>query len=373
MNTIDNYPVIAGLGFSVPDEVWGNDRLEKLVDTTDEWIRTRTGIVTRHIAGKKDTVATIASEAAKKALDSASLNPSDIDVIIVATMTPEMPFPATACFVQDIIGAENAAAFDISAACTGFIYALSVGTSMISTGSAENVLIIGAETLSRVVDWKDRNTCVLFGDGAGAAVLSRDGEGGKEGRSQKSEARSQKSEARSQKSEARSQKSDCRGLIHQTHKLKGRIVDTVIHSNGSKAKLLYMPGGGSRYPASETTLRKRMHYLKMTGKGLYKVATTSMADGVKEVLEKNGLGINDMDLLITHQANLRIILSTAKKLDISPEKAYVNINKYGNTSAATIPIALTEAVEEGRIQKGNTVVLAGFGSGMTWGASLLRF
>ncbi len=352
MNTINNYPAITGLGFSVPDEVWGNDRLEELVDTTDEWIRTRTGIVTRHIAGKKDTTATLASEAAEKALDNAGLNPSDIDVIIVATMTPEMPFPATACFVQDIIGAENAAAFDISAACTGFIYALSVGTSMISAGSAENVLIIGAETLSRVIDWEDRNTCVLFGDGAGAAVLSRDGDGGKEPPLIPSDGGERRSQG---------------GLS------PAKVVDTIIHSNGSKAKLLYMPGGGSRYPASETTLRKRMHYLRMTGKGLYREATTSMADGIKKILEKNDIEINNMDLLITHQANLRIILSTAKKLDISPEKAYVNINKYGNTSAATIPIALTEAIEEGRIQNGNTVVLAGFGSGMTWGASLLRF
>jgi len=326
----NNCPTITSLGFSVPQNVWDNYRLEELVDTTDDWIRSRTGIVTRHIAGNGDTVATLASEASRTALRNAGIDPLDIDVIIVATMTPEMPFPATACFVQDMIGAKNAAAFDISAACTGFIYGLSIGSSMIASGSVENMLIIGSETLSRIIDWSDRNTCVLFGDGAGAAVLSRGGDG-------------------------------------------GRVIDTIIRSDGSNTSLLFMPGGGSRYPASEETLQKRMHFLKMTGKGLYKEATNSMADGVVEVLKKNDLAVRDMDLLITHQANLRIILSTAKKLDISPEKAYVNIGKYGNTSAATIPIALTEALEEGRISTGDTVVLVGFGSGMTWGASLVRF
>jgi len=324
------YPTITGLGFAVPEEIWDNSRFERLVDTTDEWIRTRTGIVTRHIAGKKETTASLASEASMVALQNAGLDAIDMDVIIVATTTPEMMFPATACFVQDSIGAHNAAAFDISAACTGFIYALSIGSSMIYSGAAEHILIIGAETLSRVVDWTDRNTCVLFGDGAGAAVLSLGGTG-------------------------------------------GEVIDTIIYSDGSNKKLLYMPGGGSLYPASEKTVREHMHFLKMTGKGLYKEATTSMTDAVLAVLKKNGIGIEDMDLLVAHQANKRIILSTAKKLDISPEKAYVNIDKYGNTSSATIPIALTEARDEGRIQNGDTVVLVGFGSGMTWGASLLRY
>ncbi|MFC1693525.1 beta-ketoacyl-ACP synthase III [Candidatus Latescibacterota bacterium] len=325
-----NIPVIKGLGFNVPEEIWDNRRLEQLVDTSDEWIRSRTGIHTRHIAGKNDTTATLASDASRAALADAGLDPLDVDAIIVATMTPEMLFPATACFVQDFIGAKNASAFDISAACTGFIYSLSLASSMISSGSAENVIVIGAETLSRIVDWTDRNTCVLFGDGAGAAVVSLNGEG-------------------------------------------AQVIDTILGSDGSNTNLLYMPGGGSRHPASETTVRKRMHFLKMTGKGLYKEATTSMANCTIRVLEKNGLDVNDMDLLIPHQANLRIILSTAKKLEISPEKAYVNIQKYGNTSAATIPIALTEARDEGRINKGDIVVLVGFGSGMTWGASLLRF
>ncbi len=330
MESRNNHPVIRGLGFSVPETVWDNHKIEQLVDTTDEWIQSRTGIVTRRIAGEQDTVATLAASAARSALDKAGLKPTDIDLIIVATMTPEMPFPSTACFVQDMIGAVNAGALDISAACTGFIYGLALGSSMIQSGSVENVLVIGAETLSRIVDWTDRNTCVLFGDGAGAAVLSKDGPG-------------------------------------------GRIIDTILRADGSRTDLLFMPGGGSRHPASEETVRNRMHYLKMTGKGLYKEATTSMADGVKEVLDKNGLTVADMDILITHQANLRIILSTAKKLDISPEKAYVNIDRYGNTSAATIPIAMTEAYEEGRINEGDTVVLVGFGSGMTWGASIVRY
>jgi len=324
------YPTIAGLGFSLPADVWDNHKLEELVDTSDEWIRTRTGVETRCIAGDGETVTTLASDAARAALKNAGIEPVEVDLIIVASMTPEMPFPATACFVQDMIGAVNAAAFDISAACTGFIYAVSVASSMISCGTADTVLVIGAETLSRIVDWTDRNTCVLFGDGAGAAVITRGGSG-------------------------------------------GRIIDTIIGSDGSKTDLLYMPGGGSRHPASVDSLENRMHFLKMTGKGLYKEATTNMAESVKAVLGKNGLSVDDMDVLIAHQANIRIIRSTAKKLGIDPEKAYVNIQKYGNTSAATIPIALAEALQEGRIREGYTVVLVGFGSGMTWGASLLRY
>jgi len=327
---MSDYPVIRSVAFHVPDDVWPNSKLEKLVDTTDEWIQSRTGIVKRHIAPKDESTATLGAEAARKALKRAGMDATEIDVIIVATMTPEMPFPATACFIQDSIGAVNAGAFDIAAACTGFIYALSIGSAMIKAGSAQNVLVIGAETLSRVVDWTDRNTCVLFGDGAGACVLSREGDG-------------------------------------------GRVIDTIIRTDGSRTGLLYMPGGGSRNPASEETLRDRMHFMKMTGKGLYREATTWMADGVREVLDKNGLAVADIDMLIAHQANLRIILSTAKKLGLPSEKAYVNIDRYGNTSAATIPIALSEALDEGKISKGDCVVLVGFGSGMTWGASLLRF
>ncbi len=326
----NTYPIISGLGFYVPEEVWDNHRLEKIVDTSDEWIQTRTGIVTRHIAGKKETTATLGAEAARRALAHAGIDSQDIDVIIVATMSPDMLFPATACLVQDMIGAKNAAGFDISAACTGFIYGVAVASSMVVSRMAENVLVIGAETLSRIIDWTDRNSCVLFGDGAGAAVISKDGEG-------------------------------------------GRIVDTIIHSDGSRANLLFMPGGGSKHPASEKTLRERMHFLKMTGKGLYKEATSTMANAVREVLDKNDLTIDEMDLLIPHQANKRIIVSTAKKLEISPEKAYVNIDKYGNTSSATIPIAMTEALEEGRIGPNTNIVLTAFGSGMTWGSALLRY
>ena len=327
---MNDYPLITGFGFSVPDQVWDNHRLEKIVDTSDEWIQSRTGIVTRYIAGKKETTATLASKAARTALDNAGIDVLDIDIIIVATMSPEMVFPSTACFVQDLIGAKNAAAFDISAACTGYIYSLSIASSMIKSGMAENILVIGAEKLSSIVDWTDRNTCVLFGDGAGASVISKSGEGCK-------------------------------------------IIDNVIHSDGSSTNLLYMPGGGSKHPTSEETIRKRMHFIKMTGKGLYKEATTSMTSAVIQILKKNGLRIADMDLLVPHQANKRIIVSTAKKLDISLKKAYVNIQKYGNTSAASIPIALTDARNEGRIKSGDIVVLVGFGSGMTWGASLVRY
>ena len=323
-------PTITGLGFFVPAQVWDNSRLEQMVETTDEWIRSRTGIVTRRIAAEHETTASLASEAAMAALKDSGVLPVDIDVIIVATMTPEMGFPATACFVQETIGATRAAAFDISAACTGFVYGLAIASSMIASGLARHVLVIGAETLSRVMDWTDRNSCVLFGDGAGAAVVSAGGKG-------------------------------------------GRIIDNVIHADGSNTDLLFMPGGGSRFPASEQTVRERMHYLKMTGKGLYKEATTSMSDVVLEILKKNGLGVEDIDLLVPHQANLRIILSTAKKLDMPPEKAYVNIDRYGNTSAATIPIAMAEAKAEGLLKENSTVVLVAFGSGMTWGSTLLRY
>lgn len=326
----NHHPVITGTGFAVPEQVWDNHKLEQLVDTSDEWIQSRTGIVTRRIASDGETTATLGAAAAKAALADAGIEPGDVDAIIVATMSPEMPFPATACFVQELIGARKCAAFDISAACTGFIYGLGIAQSMITAGLAQHVLLIGAEVLSRIIDWTDRNSCVLFGDGAGAAVISRGGRG-------------------------------------------GRIVDTIMFADGSATDLLYMPGGGSKNPASEETVRERMHFLKMTGKGLYKEATTSMAGAVEQILAKNGMSTDDMDLLIPHQANLRIILSTAKKLDIKPEKAYVNIQRYGNTSGATIPIAMTEARAEGRINSPMNVVLTAFGSGMTWGATLLRY
>ena len=324
------FPTITGLGFYVPDQIWDNHYLETLVDTTDEWILSRTGISTRHIAAEGESTATLGAEAARRAMKAAGIDPLDIDLVIVATMSPEMMFPATACFVQDLIGARNAGAFDVSAACTGFVYSLSIASAMITAGTAENILVIGAETLSRVVDWTDRNTCVLFGDGAGAAVLSKRGKG-------------------------------------------GRVMDTILHADGARTDLLFMPAGGARQPATEQTVRDRLHYLKMTGKGLYKEATTSMAESVVEVLERNNMTVDDMHLLVPHQANLRIIQSTAKRLGIEPEKAYVNIDKYGNTSAATIPIALTEALADGSISDGDTVVIVGFGSGMTWGASLLRY
>ena len=327
---MENKSVITGLGYSVPNQVWDNHRLEALVDTSDDWIRSRTGIVTRCIAEDHESTATLGAEAARQALEKAGVGPEDIDVIIVATMSPEMPFPATACFVQDIIGAHKAAAFDVSAACSGFVYGLSVASALTASGAAGHVLVIGSETLSRIVDWEDRNTCVLFGDGAGAAVVSAEGSG-------------------------------------------GRIIDTMIKSDGRNADLLYMPAGGSRNPASEETVRNCMHYLKMTGKGLYREATTSMAQAVRDIIERNGSDVHDIDLLIPHQANIRIIRKTAKLLDLPIEKAYVNIDRYGNTSAATIPIAMAEAHEQGLLEPGMNVVLVAFGSGMTWGSSLIRY
>lgn len=322
--------MITGMGMAVPEKVLTNFDLEKMVDTTDEWIRTRTGMSERHIADENTATSDLCTEAAKKALKQAGLSAKEIDAIIVATVTPDTIFPATACYVQKNLKATHAAAFDISAACSGFLYGLTVGDSLIRSGMFKNILVIGAETLSKITDWTDRATCVLFGDGAGAAVL---------------------------------QPSDgTRG-----------IVKTFISSDGRLTDLLILPAGGSRQPASHETVDQRLHYIKMEGQEVFKYAVKAMGDAAVKVLEEAGVDSKDLKMLIPHQANHRIIQATARRIKLPMDQVYVNIHKYGNTSAASIPIALTEAIEEGKLQQGDYCLMVSFGGGFTTGAVLLKY
>ncbi len=321
---------IAGSGFYVPKKVLTNFDLEKMVDTTDEWIRTRTGIRERRIADDNEATSDLAVEAARKALENARINPQEIDLIIVATLSPDYLFPSTACLVQDKLGIKNARAFDVEAACSAFIYALSVAEAFIKSDACKTALVIGAEVFSRIVDWKDRNTCILMGDGAGAVVL-KEVENGK------------------------------------------GILSTHLGADGSGASLLKQPAGGSRLPASEETVRQGLHYFKMQGNDVFKLAVRIMSESVINALKKAGLSNKNVDLIIPHQANLRILNAMAKRLSIPMEKLMVNLDKYGNTTAASIPIALDEAVKQGRIKEGDIVVLVAFGAGLTWGAAVIRW
>ncbi len=321
---------ITGIGVSLPDAVLTNSDLEKMVETSDEWIRTRTGISERRIAAPGKAASDLASEAALGAIASAGISPSDIDLIIVATVTPDMPFPATACIVQDKIGASRAAAFDLEAACSGFIYAMTVGAQFIETGMYETVLVIGSETLSRIINWKDRSTCVLMGDGAGAVVLQQVPEG--------------------------------YGLL-----------GSYLGADGSGADLLKVPGGGSRCPASLESVVSGEHFLKMNGSEVFKFAVRIIGEAAERVLEKSGLTFADVDCYIPHQANYRIIEASARKFGLPMERVLVNIDRYGNTSAASIPIALFEGFQTGRISAGDIVLMVAFGGGLTWGASVMRW
>lgn len=321
--------VIRGTGSFVPERVLTNADLEKMVQTTDEWITTRTGIKERRIADEKTATSDLAVGAAKKALAEAGLAPGDVDVIIVATVTPDMTFPSTACFVQQALGANNALAYDIAAACTGFLYGLSIAKSYIESGLYRNVLLIGAETLSKITDWQDRSTCILFGDGAGAMVLSRtEGE--------------------------------------------GSILSIHLGADGNYQHLLQLPAGGSRNPTSPRTIEQRLHYMKMAGPEVFKVAVTKMSDAAEKALALAGKTTADMKLIIPHQANRRIIEAIAKRLDVPIEKVFINLHKYGNVSAATTIIALDEARAEGKLKKGDLTELVAFGGGFTWGAAVLR-
>lgn len=321
--------MISGFSFAVPEKILTNLDMEKLVDTSDEWIKSRTGMQERHIADEKTATSDLGTEAAKKALAKAGVEAKDLDIIVVATATPDTPFPSTACFIQRNIGAVNAAAFDISAACSGFLYGLTMADALIKGGGYKNILIIGGETLSKITDYTDRNTCVLFGDGAGAAVV---------------------------------QPSDgTRGIIHTLMKSDGRLVD-----------LLNMPGGGSRIPASHESIDQRLHYIKMEGQDVFKHAVTAMGDAAVESLKATGISSDELALLIPHQANVRIMQATARRVKLPVEKLFMNVHKYGNTSAASIPIALTEALEEGRLKEGDYCLLVSFGGGFTTGAVMFK-
>lgn len=320
---------IIGTGEYLPKKVLTNADLEKMVDTSDEWITTRTGIKERRLAGKFEAASELATKAAQQALEQARLKPQDLDLIIVATITPDMPFPSVACLLQQNLGASRAACFDICAACAGFVYAMTAAQQFIGLGTYKNALVVGAEVLSRVTDWKDRNTCILFGDGAGAVVLS----------------------------EVRS----------------GGILSAYLGSDGSKKDLLYIPAGGSRNPATRQTVDAHLHYIKMQGNELFKLAVTLMAEAAQIAIKRAGLECKDIDLVIPHQANIRIILAMAKKLKLSPEKIYLNIAKYGNMSSASTATALCEAAQEGRIKKGDIVLLDAFGAGLVWGACVIKW
>lgn len=320
---------IIGLGKYLPKKVLGNADLERMVDTSDEWITTRTGIKQRRLAAKAEASSDLAIKAAKQALVDAGIDAAQLDLIIVATITPDMQFPSTACFVQSGIGAKRAFCFDVAAACSGFVYAISVAQQFIARGAYENVLVIGAEVLSSITDWKDRSTCVLFGDGAGAAVLAPVKSGG--------------------------------------------ILSTYLGSDGCSTDLLMIPGGGSRNPTSRFTLQKRLHYIKMEGNELFKVAVKSMSEAAHIAIKKAGLELADIDLFIPHQANMRIIMAVAKRLGLPLEKVFANIERYGNMSSASTAVALCEAVKAGRVKKGDHILLDTFGSGLVWGACVIKW
>ncbi len=318
---------ITGWGMAVPEQILTNQELARRVDTNDEWIQSHTGIRQRHIASSDQSTATLAVDAARNALEIAGLNPADLDLIIVSTSSPEHIFPATASLVQDRLGAEKAGAFDLLAACSGFIFALNMGTLAIRSGSINNALIIGAETLSRFVDWDDRNTCILFGDGAGAFVL-------------------------------------------QAAPESGGVLSAVMGSDGSGGDLLILPGGGSRWPASLETVTEGKHYLQMNGREVFRFASRVMSQATQEAIQKAGMTLQDIQLVIPHQANQRIIEAALRRLEIPMENCMINLDRYGNTSTASIPIATCEAVQQGRLKPGDKVVFVGFGAGLTWGAAV---
>jgi 3-oxoacyl-[acyl-carrier-protein] synthase-3 len=320
---------IIGVGDYLPEKILTNSDLEKMVDTSDEWITTRTGIKERRLVAKGEATSDLAYHAAKQALKDAKLKPLELDLIIVATITPDMQFPSTASFVQAKLGAKNAFCFDISAACAGFIYGVVVAQQFIARGAVRNAVVIGAETLSSVTDWQDRSTCVLFGDGAGAAVLAEVPTGG--------------------------------------------ILSNYLGTDGTKAGLLMIPGGGSRNPASHQTIDKRLHYIKMEGNELFKWAVKSMMEAAQVAIKRAGLEPKDIDLVIPHQANARIIMAMAKRIGLAEDKIYLNIERYGNMSSASLAIALCEAVQEGRVRKGDHILLDAFGAGLVWGACVIQW
>lgn len=320
---------ILGLGRYLPPKKITNADLEKMMETSDEWITTRTGIRERRIADKDVAASDLGVEAAKIAIKDAGLDAGNIDLIITATITPDMAFPATACIIQDKIGAKNAAAFDINAACTGFVFAIVMAQHFVNAGTYGNVLVIGTEKLTSIVDWTNRSTCVLFGDGAGACVVG--------------------------KTEDR------------------KILSSFMGADGSGGHLLSVPAGGSRLPATEDTVKNRLHFLKMEGNEVFKIAVRIMVDAANKAIKKAGLGVDDISLFIPHQANIRILLAVAKRLGVPENKIFMNIEKYGNMSAASTAVALVEASQENRIKRGDNVVLVAFGGGLTYGAVVIKW
>ena len=322
---------ISSLAIYVPPRVLTNADLEKMVDTSDEWILQRTGIRERHVVDKGTATSDLASEAAKVAVARAGLQPSDIDFIVVGTTTPDMSFPSTACLVQHRIGATHAWGYDLSAACSGFTYALTTAVQMVGTGASKHALVIGADVMSSIIDYTDRTTCVIFGDGAGAAVVE----------------------------------------VSPDENIG--IFDFENYVDGSGGESLKMPGGGSRYPASAETLAQRLHYVKQDGQAVFKFAVRNTEEACRRILERNKINPGDIDLFVSHQANRRIIMSAAEKLGLPPEKVIINIEMYGNTTAATIPLALNDAVAQKQLKKGDLVLMVSVGAGFTVGALLLRW
>lgn len=321
---------ISGTGFYVPDRIMTNADLEAIVETSDEWIFTRTGIRERRIAAPDEATSDMAAAAARRAMESAGVEAAEIDFIIVATCTPDMAFPSTACLVQKLIGAKNAACMDVSAACSGFLYAMDVARQYIACGARQTILVIGAEKMSTLLDWTDRGTCVLFGDGAGAAILQAKG-------------------------------------------AKYGLLTSVLGSDGDLNELLMVPGGGSRQPASHEVIDQRMNCIRMAGREVFKHAVTGMAGAAREALLRCGANIEDVACIIPHQANARIIQAVGQKLGAPMDRFFMNLERYGNTSAASVVMALDEAVRIGRVQRGDLVLLVVFGAGFTWAASLLEW
>ncbi len=322
---------ITGVGMSYPDRVLTNHDLEKMVDTNHQWIVERTGINERRIAEKGTGASVHGAKAALQALEHAGVRPDQVDQIIVPTVTPDMVFPATACLIQEMIGAENAWGYDLEAACSGFLFALQNARAQVESGAASRVLVVGSEIMSSILNWEDRNTCILFGDGAGAVV------------------------------------------VEAVPNEKIGIFDALLHVDGSGAKYLYQTAGGSRAPASAETVAAKQHYVHQEGREVFKFAVKGMAKVTQEVLERNGLTGQDVKLLVPHQANIRIIEATQRRLKLSDEQVMITIDRFGNTTAASIPMALRVALDEGRLQQGDLVALSAFGAGFTWGAILVRW
>jgi len=322
---------VASVGVAVPPGVLTNADLSRMLDTSDEWIVERTGIRERHIARPEETVALLSRDASERALEAAGVTADQLDAIVLATASPDRLLPSTACDLQALIGADRSAAFDVGAACPGYIYALTVAEGLIASGQSETVLVVGAEKLSTITDFQDRSTAILFGDGAGASVVRRSTRPG-------------------------------RGIL-----------STFIKSDGRLAPLLYRPGGGAVDPISEKVVCERSHYMKMAGREVFKAAVLAMADACDEALRRAGVTADQVDLLVPHQANLRIIESTAKHAGIPMSKVMVNVDRYGNTSSASIPLALEQAVREGRVTPGSVILLVAFGAGFTWGSAVIRW